>query len=144
MVKADKSDSAISPYPSVSPYPNEASLIAAIKAKLEKAAEKAGRMPEVMVMGALGRCGSGAGDCARKCGVPDQNIFGWDLKETQNNPGPYKEILEHDIFVNSIYLSQPIPPFITREMIGRQARFFARWNVSPTGTSFQTDLVNCR
>jgi saccharopine dehydrogenase (NAD+, L-lysine-forming) len=111
------------PYPSVKPYPNEPALISAIKAKLDKAVSKAGRMPELMVMGALGRCGSGAADCAKKCGIPESNIIGWDLKETQGNPGPYPEILKHDIFVNSIYLSSPIPPFITKEMLGVFERF---------------------
>jgi saccharopine dehydrogenase (NAD+, L-lysine-forming) len=30
-----------------------------------------GRRPRIMVMGALGRCGSGAVDCARKSGIPE-------------------------------------------------------------------------
>lgn len=32
---------------------------------------KAGRMPRVMVMGALGRCGSGACDLAKRAGIPE-------------------------------------------------------------------------
>lgn len=32
---------------------------------------KAGRMPRVMVMGALGRCGTGACDLAKRAGVPE-------------------------------------------------------------------------
>jgi len=43
----------------------------------------------------------------------------WDLAETGQKSGPYEEILEHDIFINCIYLSSPIPPFITQEMIQR-------------------------
>lgn len=31
--------------------------------------------------------------------------------------GPFQEILDVDIFVNCIYLSSPIPPFLTREQI---------------------------
>lgn len=31
--------------------------------------------------------------------------------------GPFQEILDADIFVNCIYLSQPIPKFITREFM---------------------------
>lgn len=36
--------------------------------------------------------------------------------------GPFKEILECDIFVNCIYLNQKIAPFLTKEMLdeGRQ------------------------
>ena len=31
--------------------------------------------------------------------------------------GPFQEILDVDIFVNCIYLSSPIPPFVTEEQI---------------------------
>lgn len=69
-----------------------------------------------MVMGALGRCGTGACDFARKAGIPEENIIKWDINETKNG-GPFPEILEADIFVNCIYLNQKIPPFITQELI---------------------------
>lgn len=36
----------------------------------------------------------------------------WDLPETSAKPGPYTEIIESDVFVNCIYLSAKIPPFI--------------------------------
>ncbi|KAI9027938.1 saccharopine dehydrogenase [Hyaloraphidium curvatum] len=118
------------PYPAVKPHPTEASLISAVKGKLDRAVANAGRYPEIMIMGALGRCGSGATDCARKVGIPAESIIGWDLKETQNNPGPYKELLAHDIFVNSIYLSKPIPPFITREMLDGERKLSVICDVS--------------
>ena len=31
--------------------------------------------------------------------------------------GPFQEILDVDVFVNCIYLSSKIPPFVTREQI---------------------------
>jgi saccharopine dehydrogenase (NAD+, L-lysine-forming) len=31
--------------------------------------------------------------------------------------GPFKEIVDHDVFVNCIYLTTPIPPFVTRDML---------------------------
>ena len=31
--------------------------------------------------------------------------------------GPFAEILDVDIFVNCIYLSKPIPPFLTSDML---------------------------
>lgn len=34
------------------------------------------------------------------------------MAETGAKPGPYKEIIESDVFVNCIYLSAKIPPFI--------------------------------
>jgi saccharopine dehydrogenase (NAD+, L-lysine-forming) len=33
--------------------------------------------------------------------------------------GPFKEILEADIFVNCIYLSTPIPKFVTSETMAQ-------------------------
>ncbi|ORX65977.1 Formate/glycerate dehydrogenase catalytic domain-like protein [Linderina pennispora] len=99
-------------YPEITPYPNEDVLIAETKAKLAKI----GKFPKVMVMGALGRCGSGAVSYARKAGIPEENIIKWDMAETAKG-GPFQEIIDADIFVNCIYLSSQIPAFITQEQI---------------------------
>lgn len=40
----------------------------------------------------------------------------WDQKETASG-GPFQEILDADIFINCIYLSSAIPPFVTMEQI---------------------------
>ena len=40
----------------------------------------------------------------------------WDLAETAKG-GPFREILDVDIFVNCIYLSSKIPPFLTADFI---------------------------
>lgn len=102
-------------------YENEGQMLEQLKAELKKGADFAGRMPRVLVMGALGRCGRGAVDLFKKVGVPDENILKWDLEETKQ-PGPYKEITESDIFVNCIYLSAKIPPFINREELEKPSR----------------------
>lgn len=44
-------------------------------------------------MGALGRCGTGACDFARKAGIPEENIIKWDINETKGG-GPFPQILE--------------------------------------------------
>ena len=49
----------------------------------------------------------------RKCSA---DILKWDMAETARG-GPFQEILDADIFVNCIYLSSPVPPFITNEQI---------------------------
>jgi hypothetical protein len=54
----------------------------------------------------------GAVDLCKQAGLPDENILKWDLPETTAKPGPYKEITDSDIFVNCIYLSDEIPPFV--------------------------------
>ncbi|KAI8619752.1 saccharopine dehydrogenase [Chytriomyces sp. MP71] len=101
--------------PAISHYKNDQDLIKYIKERLAQASAKFGRLPRVMVMGALGRCGSGASDFARHAGIPETSIIKWDMAETKAG-GPFPEILAHDIFVNCIYLSTPIPPFVTLDM----------------------------
>ncbi|KAJ1340442.1 hypothetical protein BSLG_004961 [Batrachochytrium salamandrivorans] len=54
-----------SPVPKQHPFANESELIKYLKSRLGKACKAAGKMPSIMVIGALGRCGSGACDLAR-------------------------------------------------------------------------------
>lgn len=93
------------------------------------AAQNGNQFPKVMVMGALGRCGGGAVDFARKAGIPEENIIKWDINETKGG-GPFPQILEADIFVNCIYLSAKIPPFITREMLNGERKLSVICDVS--------------
>lgn len=104
-------------YPAIKPYPNENVLIGETKEKLAKI----GKMPKIMVMGALGRCGSGAVSYARKAGIPEENIIKWDMAETAKG-GPFQEIIDVDIFVNCIYLSSQIPPFVNQELVDSDSR----------------------
>jgi saccharopine dehydrogenase (NAD+, L-lysine-forming) len=99
-------------FPAVSPYPNEGALISHIKEVIAKT----GKQPRVLVIGALGRCGSGAVDLCVKAGISEENILRWDMAETAKG-GPFDEIVESDIFVNCIYLSSPIPPFINAKSL---------------------------
>lgn len=110
------------PFPTVTSYPNETALIADVKRDIAAGTEKAGRSPRVLVIGALGRCGGGAVDLFKKAGVPEENILGWDLAETNAKPGPYDEILESDIFVNCIYLTSKIPNFVDKESLAKPNR----------------------
>ncbi|KAL9554644.1 Saccharopine dehydrogenase [NADP(+), L-glutamate-forming] [Mucor bainieri] len=113
------------------PFPNEQALIDYAKKRLSSALPLNGnRYPTLMVMGALGRCGSGAVDFARKAGIPEENIVKWDMQETKRG-GPFPEIIASDIFVNCIYLNKKIPPFITQEMIdGRDRKLSVICDVS--------------
>lgn len=103
-------------------YLHEDEMLEQLRAELKQGIEKAGRAPRVLVMGALGRCGRGAVDLFRKAGLDDSNILKWDLPETSNRPGPYPEIVESDIFVNCIYLSDPIPPFLNADTLASPSR----------------------
>ena len=44
------------------------------------------------------------------------NILKWDMEETAKG-GPFPEILDVDIFVNCIYLTSAIPPFISPQSL---------------------------
>ena len=99
------------PMPSVSAYANQDLLLEDVKKKMAAGEKKAARKPRVLVIGALGRCGRGAVDLCKQAGIPDDQILKWDMAETAKG-GPFSEIIESDIFVNCIYLSEKIPPFV--------------------------------
>jgi saccharopine dehydrogenase (NAD+, L-lysine-forming) len=108
--------------PGVSSYAHEELLLTDVRASVKTGTDKiGGRPPRVMVIGALGRCGKGAIDLCLKAGIPDENILKWDMTETAPG-GPFKDIIESDIFVNCIYLSEPIPPFISQESLRAPTR----------------------
>lgn len=88
-------------------YPNEDALVTDVKKSFAQGKDKAGRVPRVIVIGALGRCGSGAVDMCVKAGIPEENIIKWDMKETAPG-GPFKEVIESDIFINCIYLNSKV------------------------------------
>ncbi|RKP13332.1 saccharopine dehydrogenase Lys3 [Piptocephalis cylindrospora] len=111
-------------YPAIRPFKNEEALIAQVKENVQKAIQAqggSGTPPRILVIGALGRCGSGAVDCARKVGIPDEQIVRWDMAETSRG-GPFVEITESDVFVNCIYLTSSIPPFVTQELLDAPTR----------------------
>jgi len=110
--------------PSVSAYDNEESMLNFMKSQLQEIAKRKGVpevFPRIIVIGALGRCGRGAVEMAHKIGIPKSSITEWDIAETKGK-GPFAEILEYDIFVNCILLTQKIPPFITKEMLDTDER----------------------
>ena len=115
-------DSSGKPMPGVSSYANQNLLLDNVKSRIAQGEKKAGRKPRVLVIGALGRCGRGAVDLCEQTGVPAQNILKWDLPETSAKPGPYAEIVDSDIFVNCIYLSHEIPPFVNKESLSSPDR----------------------
>jgi saccharopine dehydrogenase (NAD+, L-lysine forming) len=102
--------------PMTKPYSDYKALAVDVKHAVDAAAAKIGRYPRVIIIGALGRCGAGAIEFSTLINAPDATLTKWDLEETRPG-GPFPQILEHDIMLNCIYLSQPIPPFINRELI---------------------------
>eukprot|EP00456_Euglypha_rotunda_P056955 TRINITY_DN4692_c0_g1_i12.p1 TRINITY_DN4692_c0_g1~~TRINITY_DN4692_c0_g1_i12.p1 ORF type:complete len:223 (+),score=35.85 TRINITY_DN4692_c0_g1_i12:338-1006(+) len=80
---------------------------------VQDALKKVKDTPSVLVLGAKGRCGGGAVWFAEQCGLKS---IQWDLEETKGG-GPFPQLLQHDVLVNAIYLSEKIPPFITHDLI---------------------------
>ena len=107
--------------PGVTPFPNEHELVKDVVGDYKAALKKGAKKPTVLIIGALGRCGSGAVDMLRKAGIPEKNIIKWDMKETARG-GPFQEIAQADIFINCIYLSKPIAPFINSTLLNSKSR----------------------
>jgi saccharopine dehydrogenase (NAD+, L-lysine-forming) len=73
------------------------------------AAEFAGLgRPRAIIIGALGRVGTGAADCLTAMGVA---VTKWDMAETASG-GPFPEVLAHEIFLNCILARPGCPVFV--------------------------------
>jgi saccharopine dehydrogenase (NAD+, L-lysine-forming) len=71
------------------------------------------KVGKAIIIGRSGRSGSGAFDFLSSL---KWKITEWDQKETASG-GPFKEVLDHDLFVNCVLAMEPMPPFINRKMI---------------------------
>lgn len=87
----------------VAKYPGRAALIADLQREMAGLAR-----PRAIVIGALGRVGSGASDLCTQMGVP---VTKWDMAETASG-GPFPEVLEHEIFLNCILARPGCPVFV--------------------------------
>ena len=67
--------------------------------------------PTALIIGALGRVGTGAADLCTAMGVP---VTKWDMAETAHG-GPFPEILAHSIFLNCILARPGTPVFLPEE-----------------------------
>jgi saccharopine dehydrogenase (NAD+, L-lysine-forming) len=107
--------------------PNKGELIDRCRQQLRHCSET----PRVMVIGAAGRCGGGAMELFRELNA---DITLWDIEETRNG-GPFEQILDHDIFVNCVFVSTRIPPFLTLELLAKPRRLSVICDVScdPSG-----------
>ena len=87
----------------VAKYPSKSALLTDLNREL------AGMVrPRAIVIGALGRVGSGASDLCAELGV---KVTKWDMAETKSG-GPFPEILQHEIFLNCILASKGCPVFV--------------------------------
>ena len=66
------------------------------------------RLPRAIVIGALGRVGTGAADLCQDLGI---EVTKWDITETAMG-APFPEILTHNIFLNCILARPETPVFV--------------------------------
>ena len=92
----------------VTRYDGRAALLADLDAELAGMAR-----PAALIIGALGRVGSGAADLltALGCGVTR-----WDMAETAAG-GPFPQVLAHEIFLNCIVARPGCPVFVPRSAL---------------------------
>ena len=76
----------------------------------------AGR-PRVLVLGALGRSGTGARDALDTAGLP---ATGWDVAETRQLDRA--AMLDHEVLVNTVLTTQPTRPYLTVEDLAEPHR----------------------
>ncbi|MFN0115099.1 MAG: saccharopine dehydrogenase [Paracoccaceae bacterium] len=84
-------------------YPGRAALVADLTDRMEGQPR-----PRVLVIGALGRVGTGASDLCAALGVA---VTRWDIAETAHG-GPFPEVLDHEVFLNCILARPGCPVFV--------------------------------
>lgn len=110
------------PLPSISSYPSESALVSSVKTALASALpHHAAQNFRVLIIGALGRCGTGATDFCLAAGIQTSLILKWDMAETARG-GPFPKIAAADVFINCIYLGAPTPLFVTGESLSEPGR----------------------
>lgn len=99
-----------SDYPALRSYESVEELLTTISHKRELSKIK---NPKIMIIGALGRCGQGAGEVFSHFNLTKTQ---WDFEETKKG-GPFPEVSDHHIFINAALITQKIPPFINADII---------------------------
>lgn len=88
--------------PPVTRHADKAAMVA------DLAADLGGQRPTALVIGALGRVGTGAADLLESLGL---SVTRWDMAETAHG-GPFPQVLAHDLFLNCILARPGCPVFV--------------------------------
>ncbi len=82
--------------------------------------------PRAIVIGALGRVGTGAADLCEALGI---TVTKWDMAETAKG-GPFPEILDHDMFLNCIFARPGTPVFVPKSALSEPRNLTAIGDVA--------------
>jgi len=93
----------------VSAHPNKDTLLR----DLHDAMQGVSASPNAIVIGALGRVGTGASDLCDHLNIP---VTKWDMAETAHG-GPFPEILDHTFFFNCILARSGTPVFVPKSAL---------------------------
>lgn len=91
----------------VARYAGRAAMVADVVADLGSL------RPRVIVIGALGRVGTGAADMCEQAGL---TVTRWDMAETASG-GPFPQVLAHDVFLNCILARPGCPVFVPADAV---------------------------
>jgi len=83
-------------------------------------------IPTAIVIGALGRVGTGASELLEAIGAP---VTQWDMEETAHG-GPFPELLAHDIFINCIFARPGTPVFVPKSALNSERNLSVIGDVS--------------
>ncbi|MEP3348124.1 MAG: saccharopine dehydrogenase [Litoreibacter sp.] len=86
-------------------YPSSQAMQDDLRDRLKPVGET---RPTALIIGALGRVGSGATDLCASMEIP---VTKWDMAETAHG-GPFPEVLSHSIFLNCILARPGTPVFV--------------------------------
>lgn len=100
----------------VQSYPHKDALLADLKTMMTSHS-----LPNAIVIGALGRVGTGASDLCEALGI---EVTKWDMKETAEG-GPFPEILDHELFFNCILARPDTPVFVPASALTSKRRLSA-------------------
>ena len=89
----------------LTPYASTTHMLADLQTELITLGK---HRPTAIIIGALGRVGTGAADLCREMGVACTK---WDMDETAKG-APFPEILQHDLFLNCILARPGTPVFV--------------------------------
>ncbi|WP_068300626.1 saccharopine dehydrogenase [Pararhodobacter sp. CCB-MM2] len=106
--------------PPVARYADQNAMVA------DLAKDLGDKRPTAIIIGALGRVGTGAADLLERLGL---KVTRWDMAETAHG-GPFPEVLAHDLFINCIFARPGCPVFVPISALEAQRQLTAIGDVA--------------